>query len=61
MDMLNSVKFVACLIKCGKLMYIAKKMLCIVTVMIAVISAVRALMQNKSSVKKMLRQLKAVM
>lgn len=43
MDMIKSIRCIFCLLKCSKYLYFAKKMLCIVTVLMSAVITVKLL------------------
>ena len=61
MNLLRSFRFISCLIKCGKYLYFAKKMLCIVTLLFTAFVVIDCFSGEGKGRKKMISKLKAVM
>lgn len=61
MDILKSVNCISCLIKCSKCLYFIKKLLCIATVTVVLISGICCLTQKDKKIKKILCILKEAM
>ena len=47
MDMIKSIRCILCLLKCSKYLYFAKKMLCIVTVLLSAVITVKLLSSGR--------------
>lgn len=58
MDIFSSFKCIACLLKTLKILHCVKKVLCGVIVAVMAGVAVMTLTQNKSEVKRMVKQIK---
>lgn len=53
MDIIKSVKCIICLAKCSKYLYFAKKMLCIVTVLVSASMLLGLLCGRKGAVERL--------
>lgn len=60
MNMLKCLKFICCLIKCSKVLYFVKKILCALIIMLS-LGAVLMSCCDKKKIKKLVSKCKAVM